>query len=128
MVDKFKKYKKAFNTTELFERMPKYIKALGLKTIYTVLLLFYAYKRSETPTWAKNIIIGALGYLLAPIDAIPDITPVIGLTDDIGVLSFGLVTIACYINKEIREKARTQLTSWFGNYDNEALEAVDSKL
>jgi hypothetical protein len=38
--------------------------------------------------WAKNIILGTLGYLLAPFDAIPDLSPIIGYTDDIGVLSF----------------------------------------
>ena len=64
---------------------------LGMKTCYSALLLFYAYRRSDTPSWAKNIVIGVLGYLIAPFDMLPDLTPIIGYTDDLGILGFGLV-------------------------------------
>ena len=69
-----------------------------------------------------------LGYFLAPIDAIPDLSPIIGYTDDIGVLSFGLVTIAAYVNKEVRDQARGRLKNWFGEYDPKQLEPVDEKI
>ena len=100
----------------------------GTKGVYSALLLFYAYRRKETPAWAKSIILGALGYLLTPIDAIPDLSPIIGYTDDIGVLSFGLVTIAGYINDEVRENARKQLSRWFKQYDEQDLLEVDKQL
>ena len=128
MWKKIKKYKSGFSVSKLFVKMPKYAKALGLQTIYSVLLLYNAYTRAETPAWAKNIILGTLGYLLSPIDGIPDFTPFVGLTDDIGVLSFGLVTIACYVNKEIKEKSKTQLGKWFSNYNVQDLEVIDAKL
>ncbi len=100
-----------------------------MKTVYTALLLFYAYRRPETPLWAKNIVIGALGYLIAPIDWLPDLTPIIGFTDDIGVLSFGLVAVAAYVNAGVKEKARTQLRRWFGvDLDERDLAAVDEQL
>jgi uncharacterized membrane protein YkvA (DUF1232 family) len=92
------------------------------------LLLYYAYKRSETPSWAKNIIIGVIGYFIAPIDAIPDLTPFFGYTDDIGILSFGLVTIACYVNEDVKENARQKLHKWFGDYDEDELREVDAQL
>ena len=108
--------------------MPLYIKGLGLQTVYTIMLLYNAYVRSETPAWAKNIVLGVLGYLLAPIDGIPDFTPFIGLTDDLGILSFGLVTIACYINDDIRIKSKEQLRKWFGNFDEKDLASIDEKI
>ncbi len=128
MLKKIKSYIKSFNSNVLLEKIPSYVKLLGLKTVYSVLLLFNAYRRKETPPWAKNVILGTLGYLISPIDSIPDLTPVIGYTDDLGVLSFGLVTIACYINEDIREASKEQLSKWFGTFDNKALETIDSKL
>ncbi|MCB0585073.1 MAG: DUF1232 domain-containing protein, partial [Phaeodactylibacter sp.] len=105
-----------------------FAKQAGVKTVYSALLLFYAYRRKETPTWAKSIVLGTLGYFLAPFDALPDLTPIIGYTDDLGVLSFGLVTIACYINEGVRTNARKQLGRWFKDYAEEDLLEVDSKL
>lgn len=91
-------------------------------------MLFYAYKRKDTPVWAKNIVLGVLGYFLSPIDWMPDLTPIIGFTDDIGVLSFGLVTIAAYVNEEVRKQAREKLKLWFGEYDPTPLTEVDQQL
>ncbi len=96
--------------------------------MYGVLLLFYAYKRADTPSWAKNIIIGAIGYVLAPLDGIPDLTPFLGFTDDMGVLMFGLVSISCYVNQEVRIKAREQLKAFFTDIDEASLLEVDKVL
>ena len=124
----FEQYMKKFSEQKLWIKVKNYARQAGLKAIYSVLLLFYAYRRKETPAWAKNIIIGTLGYFLSPIDFIPDLSPIIGYTDDVGVLSFGLVTIAAYINKEVRSQAREKLGTWFGDYDDAELAAVDEKL
>ena len=128
MKNPFKRYVKKFSEVKLWEKMKHYTRAAGIKSTYTVLLLFYAFKRKETPSWAKNIILGTLGYLISPIDAIPDLSPIIGYTDDIGVLGFGLVTIAAYVNDEVRERARVQLKKWFGEYDAAELAEVDEKI
>lgn len=72
--------------------------------------------------------LGTLGYFLSPIDAVPDLTPIIGYTDDLGVLAFGLVTIAAYVNQEVKQKSKDQLHRWFGNYDEDELAEVDAKL
>jgi len=101
---------------------------MSQRSVYTALLLFYAFRRKETPTWAKNIIIGVLGYLISPIDFIPDLTPIIGYTDDIGVLSFGLVTIACFVNNEVKQKSRKRMTKWFGELDETAIAEVEAEL
>lgn len=123
----FKKYIPAFSVAGLWDKLKKYAKQAGIKAVYMVLLLYFAYTRKETPSWAKNIILGTLGYFLAPIDALPDLTPIIGYTDDIGVLSFGLVTIAAHINEEVRNRAKVKLKNWFGEYDSEELVEIDKQ-
>jgi uncharacterized membrane protein YkvA (DUF1232 family) len=114
--------------TSVWRKLLKHSKAIGQKTVYSVLLMFYAFRRAETPRFAKGIIIGTLGYFLSPFDAIPDLSPIIGYTDDLGVLSFGLVTIAANINDEVRIKARKALKRLFKELDFESLQAVDHKL
>ncbi len=128
MKNPFKKYSDLFTENKLLGKVKDYFRQAGVKVVYSALLLYYAFTRKDTPVWAKNIIFGVLGYFIAPFDALPDITPLIGYTDDLGVLSFGLVTVACYINKEVRGKARGRLKDWFGEVDHSELDAIDSQL
>ena len=128
MKNPFKKFADFFSENEFFNKVKFYSRQAGLKTVYTAMLLFYAFKRKETPLWARNIILGTLGYFIAPIDALPDLTPILGYTDDVGVLGFGLVTIACYVNDEVKINARKHLKKWFGEYDLAELQEVDQQL
>ncbi len=121
-------YKQYFSSKKYKELIQVKPGKIGSKAVYSSLLLFYAFRRDETPTWAKNIIIGALGYLVSPIDLLPDLTPVLGYTDDLGMLSFGLVTIASFINKDVKEKAVERLSKWFPEWDERAIMEVDNIL
>ena len=103
-------------------------KDIGAKTVYAVLLLYYAYKRKETPFWARNIIMASIAYFLSPIDTIPDLTPFLGFTDDLSVIMLGLVTVACFINEEVRQQAKVKLGTIFKEYDEHLLEEVDARL
>ena len=116
------------DTSELFKKLKRGARKSGVRLAYTVLLMYNAFIRKETPHWAKTIITGSFAYLICPMDAIPDVTPIVGYTDDFGVLSFGLVTVAAYINNEVREKARNQLKSFCNCYREEDLKAVEDQL
>jgi len=128
MKDIFKKFGNYFSELNLLDTLQQYARLAGLKVVYSVLLLFYAYRRKDTPGWAKRIVIGTLGYFIAFFDAIPDLTPIVGYTDDIGILSFGLVTVASYINDEVRSNAKEHLHKWFGDYAEDDLSEIDDKL
>jgi len=128
MKNPFQAYIRKFSESKFWLKLSRYARQAGTKTVYSALLLFYAYRRKDTPYWAKNIVLGTLGYFLSPIDALPDLTPIIGYTDDIGVLAFGLATIAAYVNEEVRKNARGQMTKWFKEYDEKDLEEVDARL
>ena len=120
---------KDFSLTKIIGYLKRYMGQLSTQGVYAALLLYNAWSSKSTPSWAKNIIVGALAYFLSPIDGIPDLTPFIGMTDDIGLMSFSLVTIACYIDDEVRAKAYQQLLKLMNNnVDIEAVRDVDSWL
>jgi uncharacterized membrane protein YkvA (DUF1232 family) len=61
----------------------------------------------STPAWVKAILASAIGYVLCPLDAIPDFIPVAGWIDDIAVLGAALTGVArACITDEHRRKAR----------------------
>lgn len=74
-------------------------------------ILYVLLRDPGTPGWAKASIVSALGYLICPIDAIPDILPGVGLTDDLAVLAALLGLLKQYVTPEIRAKARQLLDS-----------------
>ncbi|MFZ1675843.1 MAG: YkvA family protein [Saprospiraceae bacterium] len=115
-------------TSTVLSSLRKKIKYISSSLLYAALLMYYAFRRNETPAWAKRIVMGVFVYLFAPIDAIPDLTPVIGYTDDMGVMLYGLVLIAAYINEDVRLSARRTLESWIGPVDQESLRQIDERL
>ena len=86
--------------------------------------MFYAMIKNDTPKWAKRIIIGGFVYLFTPIDAVPDIAPIIGYTDDLGVMFYALVLVAAYIDPQVRSSAMHTLKSWIGDVDEMDLKKV----
>lgn len=123
---KIKKIKqiKDISLEDVYRRLSK----AGAKVIYPVLLLVYAYRRKETPTWAKTVILGALSYFVSPIDMIPDLTPLLGYTDDLSVIVAGISSIAMYINDDVRKQAKDKLRSWLPDYDLGEIEIIDTKM
>lgn len=112
---------------QLWRKISRFAKRLGQRVIYMVLLMYYAYRRPQTPAWAKRTILGTLAYFISPIDILPDLTPFLGFSDDLGLLGVSLAAIAAYINTDVRQEARTQLVEWFGELDTPTLDAVDAQ-
>ena len=90
----------------------RYLAWVSKKFVRYLLLLYYTLKLPETPVWAKTVILGALAYFISPIDAIPDAIPVIGFTDDLGVLVAAVGTVATYITDEVRRQAEEKMSDW----------------
>ncbi|MFV9511562.1 YkvA family protein [Tepidibacillus sp. LV47] len=120
-------YSYQYSEQNFWDKIKKFSKKAGCEVIYAVLLLFYALQNPSLPIWARTVIIGAIGYFISPIDAIPDITPV-GFTDDLGTIVAALGTVALYINADTKEKARTRLQDWFNDGCTEGISKVEQKL
>ncbi|MGB4498647.1 MAG: YkvA family protein [Methylococcaceae bacterium] len=105
---------KKYTEDSFWGKIKKSCKKAGSETIEMALKLFYAAKEPDTPVWAKSTIYSALAYFISPLDAIPDITPVIGYVDDVGVLTAAVATVSTFINENVKEKAKQKLKDWFG--------------
>ncbi|MDQ3018098.1 MAG: YkvA family protein [Bacteroidota bacterium] len=116
------------NPLAIFSLLRKKTKQLSAPLLYTSLLLYHALRRKETPSWAKRIILGGFVYLFVPIDAIPDVAPIIGYTDDLGVMLYAIVMVVAYINQDVREAALKTLHSWIGPVDGAVLKKVNDLL
>lgn len=122
------KYSKYFSEKSLWEKLKKFSKSAGAKVVYAVLLLFYAMQDKNIDIKYKLTIAAALGYFILPTDAIFDLTPIFGFSDDLGVLLFALTQIASNITPEIKQKARNKLKDWFGEIDESELQDLEDKL
>lgn len=81
--------------------------------VYAALLLFYTLQSDQIPLKDKAIIIGALGYLISPLDVVPDAIPIAGLGDDLAVLIFVLQKVWGDVSEDVKEKAQNKLRDWF---------------
>lgn len=102
-----------YSETGFWEKIKNFAKSAGEAVLEQALKLYYCSQDPETPTWAKTTIFAALGYFISPIDAIPDIVPVVGYSDDLGVLVAAAAAIAAHIKDEHTKKAKETLKQWF---------------
>jgi len=102
-----------YSDQRFWNKVTKYAKKAGAEVIEKAICLWYVLQKPDTPAWAKATIIGTLGYFICPIDVIPDMTPMVGYADDLGVLMLAVATLSAFIDDEIREKAKKHLDQWF---------------
>lgn len=76
------------------------------------LALYYCARDPMTETRVKLIILGALAYLVMPVDTIPDLLPLFGFTDDAAVLAAAIAAVRGSIADRHREKARDTLQTF----------------
>ena len=65
--------------------------------------LISALENPATPNHLKALIIGAIGYIIFPLDLIPDITPLVGYTDDLASVAGIVAGVAAYTNFSLEE-------------------------
>ncbi|MBO5593575.1 MAG: DUF1232 domain-containing protein [Prevotella sp.] len=109
----FMNYSGKFSQKEFSEKLARIAKRAGAKLAYAALILYYTLQSDKVSKSDKAIIIGALGYMISPLDVIPDAIPIAGLTDDFAVLLYVLKKVWTGIDPEIVEKAKKRLSKWF---------------
>lgn len=109
----FMSYKDKFSREKFVEKISRIAKRAGAKLVYAALLLYYTLENDKVSFKDKAIIIGALGYLISPLDVIPDAIPIAGLGDDLAVLVYVLHKVWGEVSEEVKQKAKNKLNTWF---------------
>ena len=109
----FMSYKDKFSKKKFIEKISRIAKRAGAKLVYAALILYYTLQSKSVSMKDKAIILGALGYLISPLDVIPDAMPIAGMTDDLAVLIYVLKKVWTDVSEEVKEKARKKLDTWF---------------
>ena len=115
-------YANKFSASDFTEKISQIAKRAGAKLVYAALILYYTLQSDKISKKDKMIIIGALGYMISPLDVIPDAIPIAGLTDDLAVLLYVLKKVWTEVDSEIKLKAKEKLSKWF---DDDEVEEIN---
>ena len=118
----FMSYSDKFSNRDFLDKVQRIAKRAGSKLVYGSLLLYYTIQSDKVSRTDKAIIIGALGYLISPLDVMPDAIPIAGLSDDLAVLVYVLHKVWGEVSEDVKAKARAKLAQWF---DDDEIEEAD---
>ena len=74
-----------------------------------LLTIYYCAFDRHTPTYVRVALIAALAYFIDPFDLLPDMLPIIGLTDDAAVIATATKLVWDQIKPEHRDAAHEAL-------------------
>jgi uncharacterized membrane protein YkvA (DUF1232 family) len=99
---------------ELLDRFWSKLRRVGASIPFAedLLTAYYCAFDRNTPLPVKASLIGALAYFVLPIDAIPDMLPILGFTDDAAMLAATIKLVTTYITPEHRIAARKKLAEF----------------
>ena len=116
-----------FSTNEFMEKVARVAKRAGAKFVYASLILYYTLQSPTVSKRDKALIIGALGYMISPLDVLPDAYPIVGLSDDLAVLLFVLQRVWSNVDPDIQQRAHERLANWFDEDEQEDAEHLFDK-
>lgn len=119
----FMSYANKFSQSEFVEKISRIAKRAGAKLVYAALILFYTLQSDRISVKNKALIIGALGYMISPLDVVPDAIPIVGLSDDLTVLLYVLKTVWTDVDPSIQDRAKEKLSKWF---DEDEIKEIDN--
>lgn len=119
----FMSYSNKFTNGDFIEKISRIAKRAGAKLVYASLILYYTLQSDKVSVKDKAIIIGALGYLISPLDVIPDAIPIAGLGDDLAVLIYVLNKVWGDVSEDVKEKGKSKLSKWF---DEDEIKEIDN--
>lgn len=104
-----------YSDESFMDKVKRFGKKMGGKLLYNAYILYYVLKSPDVPLKVKGVIVGALGYVIAPLDLIPDFIPLGGYTDDLAAITVAVQTARAHITPEIKRKAEEKVHAVFGS-------------
>lgn len=109
-----KSHDEKLSARSFWAKLRRSAQVAGRAVLEPALTLYYAFNDPDTPMRAKAVITGALVYFISPLDAIPDVVPVIGYSDDLAMLIGAVAIVAAHIKAEHKERAARQTALLLG--------------
>lgn len=106
------KYRSSYSEKGLWEKIAKFAKKAGKEMVVNALKLYYAMVLGIATPAQVAAIIGALGYFISPVDAVPDLL-LGGLVDDGGVMALAVATLTCCSDPRVVAAAKAKASEWF---------------
>ena len=105
-------YIEHYSDDSFWQKSKKFAIKVGKEAMEKSLIMYSCLKDPDTPRKHKNVIMGALGYFIMPLDLIPDLLPG-GWGDDLGALALAFAIVTKSIKPEHVENAQGKLNKLF---------------
>ena len=99
MAEEYSKQYSEENVKKIKDKMGRYNKGPLQEIWDNVLALWDLLKDPNAGIAAKATAIGALLYMISPVDAIPDIIPGVGIIDDVAIITAAVASLAATLVK-----------------------------
>lgn len=109
-----KSKEKDYSESAFWSKLRKVGSRIGANAMYYALALFYIMTSGKVSLKEKAYIAGALGYLIVPIDLIPDAIPMLGFADDISALITVYNKMKNNLTPEIKQQVLNKIIEKFG--------------
>ena len=110
-----------YSESGFWDKIKGFASKIGAQGVYIAFILYYVLIDSETPTRQKGVILGALGYLILPLDLVPDLVPILGFSDDLAALSAALKMIWSSVHPRHLTQAEAKTRDWFPRFEAPSL-------
>lgn len=101
-------YAADYNEAGLRKKLARFAGRMGRGLLVKALLLKRVLCKRGVPLKAKVTIMGALAYLVCPVDAVPDFVAVLGFTDDLGAVMIACSMVSAYTDAEDEAAAEAE--------------------
>lgn len=102
-----------FSEAGFWAKLNNWAVSAGKEVVFNAVKLYFAAMDPETTPWAKAMIFASLGYFVFPLDAIPDLTPVVGYTDDAAMLTATITAVGSQVTSAHIAAAKKKIKKWF---------------
>lgn len=103
-----------YNDADFWAKLRLIPRSAGRVILFKALLLYELLTSPGVPVWVRAAIIGVLGYLILPLDAVPDVLPVVGYADDMAAMTALLGSVDYLVSDGMRLQAEQHLTRLLG--------------
>ena len=111
-------FEKEYSDDGFWEKLKRFAMSAGKEVVEKALWLYYLANDKSASTKSRALAVGGLGYFIFPLDAIPDVTPLVGFADDLGVLAMSVAIVLVNLTPAHRRQAQEKLAEWFPGDDN----------